>query len=112
METSFLSGTVELLLLVVISEGPSYGYEITQAVLSRSEGRVDLKEGSMYPALHRLEREKLLECYWTEADGRRRKYYKLTAAGRKSLAARRAEWESFAIGVQSVLGLRLHAVQA
>src|SRR5687767_480618 len=96
MDTSFLNGTVELLLMAVIAERPSYGYEITQSVLSRSGGRFDLKEGSLYPALHRLEREKLLESYWTEHEGRRRKYYRLTAAGRKTMAARRTEWTSFA----------------
>ncbi len=105
MQSSFLNGTVELLLMAVIADGPNYGYEITQAVLARSGGRFDLKEGSLYPALHRLEREKLLESYWTEHDGRRRKYYKVTAVGRKTLAARRSEWQTFADGVKGVLGL-------
>lgn len=105
MQSSFLNGTVELLLMAVIADGPNYGYEITQAVLARSGGRFDLKEGSLYPALHRLEREKLLESYWTENDGRRRKYYRVTALGRKTLAARRVEWQTFAEGVRGVLGL-------
>lgn len=105
METSFLNGTVELLLMAVIAEGPNYGYEITQRVLARSGGRFDLKEGSLYPALHRLERERLLESYWTEHDGRRRKYYRVTTLGKKTLAARRREWLNFAQGVQGVLGL-------
>ena len=106
MQSSFLNGTVELLLMAVIAEGPNYGYEITQAVLARSGGRFDLKEGSLYPALHRLEREQLLESYWTEHDGRRRKYYRITARGKKALAARRAEWQTFAEGVKGVLGLQ------
>ena len=105
MDSGFLNGTVELLLLVVISEAPGYGYAITQSVRSRSGGKLDLKEGSLYPALHRLEREKLLESYWTLHDGRRRKNYRLTAAGRKALAARRREWQAFTEGVRVVLGL-------
>jgi len=105
MDTGFLNGTVELLLLAVVAEGPSYGYEITQSVLARSGGRFDLKEGSLYPALHRLEREKLLEASWSEYEGRRRKYYKLTPGGRKALAARRNEWQAFSEGVRGVLGL-------
>jgi PadR family transcriptional regulator, regulatory protein PadR len=104
MEPGFLNGSVDLLLLAVVAEGPSYGYEITQSVLSRSGGRFALKEGSLYPALHRLEREKLLESYWTEHDGRRRKYYRLTPGGRKALASRKREWVAFADGMKGVLG--------
>jgi DNA-binding PadR family transcriptional regulator len=105
MDTRLLTGAVEMLLLDVISRGPSYGYEITQTVLARSEGHFDLKEGSLYPALHRLERQKLLDCYWTEHGGRRRKYYRLTASGRKAAAARRQEWHAFSGAVNGVLGL-------
>jgi PadR family transcriptional regulator PadR len=109
MDAGFLNGTVDLLLLAVVSEAPTYGYEITQAVLARSGGRFTLKEGSLYPALHRLERDKLLESYWTEHEGRRRKYYRITPGGRKSLASRRTEWSTFAEGVRGVLGLPVWA---
>jgi transcriptional regulator len=105
METAFLNGSVDLLLLAVVAEGPTYGYEITQSVLNRSGGRFSLKEGSLYPALHRLEREKLLESYWTEHDGRRRKYYRLTPGGRKNLASKKTEWTAFTDGMRGVLGL-------
>lgn len=107
MDPKLLTGTVELLILDVIGHSSSYGYEITQTVLSRSGGQFELKEGSLYPALHRLERQKLLSSYWSEHDGRRRKYYQLTSAGRKTLAAKRAEWTAFAAGVNGVLGLNL-----
>jgi len=109
MDSGFLNGSVDLLLLAVVAEGPSYGYEITQSVLTRSGGLFVLKEGSLYPALHRLEREKLLESYWTEHDGRRRKYYRLTAGGRKTLLSRKREWSAFADGMNGVLGLPLAA---
>ena len=110
MDTKLLGGTLEMMMLDVLAHGDSYGYEIVQTVLSRSGGRFELKEGSLYPALHRLERQKLLGSYWGEYDGRRRKYYKLTPAGRKALAARRQEWQSFATGVNGVLGLELGRV--
>lgn len=106
MESKLLSGTVEMLILEVLAPSPSYGYQIVQTVTARSEGSLELKEGSLYPALHRLERQKLLSSYWDEFDGRRRKYYKLTAAGRRILAAKRDEWLQFASGVNGVLGVQ------
>lgn len=105
MDSRLLWGTVEMLILEVISEGPSYGYQIVQSVTGRSGGYFQLKEGSLYPALHRLERQKLLSSFWEEADGRRRKYYRLTPAGRKALAARKQQWRQFARGVNGVLGV-------
>ncbi|MEX1231708.1 MAG: PadR family transcriptional regulator [Planctomycetaceae bacterium] len=104
MDSRLLTGTVEMLILEVISEGPTYGYQIAQTVLARSRGYFELKEGSLYPALHRLERQKHLAASWSEAEGRRRKYYKLTAAGSKALTAKKQEWTAFAKGVQGVLG--------
>lgn len=110
MDSRLLWGTVEMLMLEVISHGPTYGYEISQTVCSRSQGYFELKEGSLYPALHRLERQKMLTSFWREIDGRRRKYYRLTAAGEKALADRKQEWRSFATGVQGVLGPALQSV--
>ena len=106
MNSRLLTGAVEMLLLEVISGGPSYGYQIVQEVAGRSNGYFDLKEGSLYPALHRLQRQKLLSSSWSEIDGRRRKYYKLTAAGRRAPAAKREEWQQFAAGVNGVLGVQ------
>ena len=97
MDSRLLWGTVDLLILEVISGGPTYGYEIVQTVLSRSRGYFEITEGSLYPALHRLERQKLLASFWQEADGRDRKYYKLTPAGRAALVAKKEEWKQFAI---------------
>ena len=91
MDSRLLSGTVEMLILEALSEANLYGYRIVRSVLERSQGTFELKEGSLYPALHRLERQKLLVANWEEADGRRRKYYKLTAVGKKALAAKREE---------------------
>lgn len=105
MDSPFLGSAVEMMILEVIAQGPSYGYEITQTVSERSGGYFELKEGSLYPALHRLERQKLLRSFWREADGRRRKYYELTDAGRAELAARKRSWLGFAAGVNGVLGI-------
>ncbi len=105
MDSRLLSGTLELLILDVIAQESSYGYEITQQVLGRSGGYFQLTEGSLYPALHRLERQRLVSSYWQEVEGRRRKYYRLTPGGRKALAAKREEWAVFARGVNGVLGV-------
>lgn len=104
MDSRLLWGTVDMLILEVISHGPTYGYEIAQTVLGQSKGYFEITEGSMYPALHRLERKKLLESFWKETDGRDRKYYRLTAAGRKSLAAKKQEWRQFTSNVEGILG--------
>jgi transcriptional regulator len=108
MDSRLLWGTVDMLILDVIARGPTYGYLIAQTVLAQSQGTFELKEGSLYPALHRLERQHLLESYWVDTeDGRRRKYYRLTPAGAQALAERREEWNRFAAGVQGVLGANL-----
>lgn len=108
MDSRLLWGTVDMLILDVISRGPTYGYLITQTVLEHSRGYFELKEGSLYPALHRLERQGLLDSYWVDTeDSRRRKYYRLTPAGATSLAERRAEWTRFTAGVQGILGAHL-----
>lgn len=106
MDSRLLWGAVETLILEVISHGSTYGYEIAQTVTSRSDGYFDLKEGSLYPALHRLEQQKLVTAYWQEVEGRRRKYYKLSPAGLRTLRERKQEWQAFSKGVQGVLGLQ------
>jgi transcriptional regulator len=105
VDSRLLTGTVEMLVLEVLSRGDSYGYQLTQHVLSSSGGLFELKEGSLYPALHRMERRKLVSSYWVQKDDeRRRKYYKLTARGRKFLEEKRDEWSRFSAAVDQVLG--------
>ncbi len=105
MDSRLLMGALEMLVLQVLHGGPAYGYRITQEVMSRSQGYFELKEGSLYPALHRMERQGLLEAYW-EAVGpkRRRKYYRITAKGLEALEARQAEWQRFSAAVDGVMG--------
>ncbi len=108
MDSRLLWGMVETLILEVVSDGTTYGYQIAHTVADRSKGYFELKEGSLYPALHRLEREKLLASYWEEtSEGRRRKFYRLTPAGRRGLDQRRQDWAQFSAGVNGVLGARL-----
>ncbi len=64
MDPKLIAGTLEMMILDIVSRGPSYGYQITQTALASSDGYFELKEGSLYPALHRLERQKLLASYW------------------------------------------------
>ena len=110
MDSRLLTGAVDMLIMDVPARGDSYGYQIAQTVLSQSREYFQLKEGSLYPALHRLERQALLRAYWIDTDeGRRRKYYRLTPKGRKALQERRDEWKRFAAGVNGVLGSR-HAL--
>jgi PadR family transcriptional regulator, regulatory protein PadR len=105
MDSRLLTGAVDMLIMDVLARGDSYGYQIAQTVMSQSAEYFELKEGSLYPALHRLERQKLLRAYWIDSDeGRRRKYYKLTPKGRQSLQQKRDEWQRFAAGVNGVLG--------
>jgi len=107
MDSKFLSGSVEMLILQIAQGGPTYGYAVAQEAMKRSGGYFDLKEGSLYPALHRMERRGLLEAFWEDKEtGRRRKFYKITAEGIKVLEKERAEWTRFVTGVNGVLGMQ------
>jgi DNA-binding PadR family transcriptional regulator len=99
-----LKGNLDLLLLSVLAAGPAHGYAIISALRDRSEGTFDLPEGTIYPALHRLEEAGLLASSWAQAEGRRRRVYGLTDEGVAALAAERTEWRRFAVGMQAVLG--------
>jgi transcriptional regulator len=99
-----LKGNLDLLLLSILAAGPAHGYAIISALRERSEGTFDLPEGTIYPALHRLEEAGLLASTWAQAEGRRRRVYGLTDEGAAALAAQRTEWRRFARGVQAVLG--------
>jgi PadR family transcriptional regulator PadR len=97
------SGHLDLLLLSALQSGALHGYAIIERIRATSANRFDYPEGTVYPALHRLEDGGLLSSRWSDVDGRRRRAYELTADGRKALAGRRREWEQFAASVQAVL---------
>lgn len=111
MDSQLLAGTLEMLILQVVGVETAYGYQITQEVMGRSQGYFELKEGSLYPALHRMEREGLLESFWVEAGAkRRRKYYRITARGLNALEEKQAEWRRFSGAVNGVLGDATHVM--
>ena len=103
MSAEALKGHLDGLILATLSEGPAHGYAIAQALRARSDGAFDLPEGTLYPALHRLERAGLLESDWSTQAGRRRRTYRLTGAGEEGLEERRSEWRRLASAIESVL---------
>lgn len=103
MNRERIKGHLDLLLLSVLTAGPAHGYAIIASLRERSGGTFDLPEGTIYPALHRLEDAGLLRSSWAAADGRRRRVYALTDAGADALTAERTEWRRFSRGVQAVM---------
>jgi DNA-binding PadR family transcriptional regulator len=106
MNGEALKGHLDLLLLAVVAETPGHGYAIAQALRTRSDSVIDLAEGTLYPALHRLERAGLISGKWSEVSGRRRRVYQLTAKGQRSLGQKHQEWDLFARTVYGVVGGR------
>ena len=103
-DKNLLSGSTTLLVLSLLSTGDKYGYEMIAELDERSDHTFTLKEGTLYPILHGLEKDKYLSSYQQQAPtGRMRKYYKLTKKGRQLLAEKQAEWARFHQGVQDVL---------
>jgi DNA-binding PadR family transcriptional regulator len=98
-----LKSHLELLLLGVLKRGSLHGYAVIAGLRDHSDGEFDLPEGSVYPALHKLEAAGLVESEWTVIDGRKRRVYSLTAAGGTALAKGRREWKLFARGVEAVI---------
>jgi len=99
-----LQGTLDLLILTTLRREPNHGFGITLHIQEASEGALQLEEGSLYPALHRLEREKLVRGEWkTTSNGRRARYYRLTAKGSKRLADARQNWDVLTKSVAKVL---------
>ncbi|HWL45614.1 MAG TPA: helix-turn-helix transcriptional regulator [Ilumatobacter sp.] len=97
-------GHVDLLLLAALAEGPKHGYAIARHLDEHSGGRFAIQEGTLYPALHRLEVDGLVASERTTVAGRQRRVYTLTANGSAALASRRREWEQYAAGITGVLG--------
>src|ERR671934_269549 len=104
MRSEVLRGHLDLLLLATIAAGPAHGYRIVEELRARSAGAFDLSEGTVYPALYRLERGGLLSSRWASVAGRRRRVYSLTRKGRRALPAQRRDGGAFAAGVGGVVG--------
>jgi PadR family transcriptional regulator PadR len=99
-----LRGHLDVLVLAALADGPAHGYAVIGRLRERSEGEFDLAEGTLYPALYRLEKAGLLSATVTEVAGRRRKVYALTPAGRAELAAQRVQWRRFSASMTLVIG--------
>ncbi len=103
MRGQALKGHLDLLLLAVLSDGAKHGYAVIEELKVRSDETFDLPEGTVYPALHRLEKAGLLESEWAEVNGRRRRTYRLTPRGRGALGDERRGWDEFSDAIRSVL---------
>ena len=104
MKADILKGHLDLMLLAIVEDGPQHGYAVIEELRRRTDGAIDLPEGTVYPALHRLERAGLLTSSWSEVNGRRRRSYSLTSGGKKAAREKRREWTAFALTVQRVVG--------
>jgi PadR family transcriptional regulator, regulatory protein PadR len=101
--TEELKGHLDSLVLAVLASAPAHGYAVIEELKSRSGGTFELPEGTVYPALHRLERAGLLQSAWDDAEGRRRRVYRLTRRGRTHLERRKRDWLEFSRAVEAVL---------
>lgn len=103
MSGEALKGHLDLLLLAALRAGPAHGYAIIEELRRRSGGTFALAEGTIYPALHRLERQGLINSRWSNAASRRRRVYRLTARGHRALGEKARAWRQFARGMAGAL---------
>src|SRR5213593_1175543 len=106
-QAQLLPGTLDLLILKAVSLGPQHGYGVLLRIQQISGGALSIEQGALYPALHRLEHQGLLESEWdTSENNRRAKYYKLTAAGRRRLREETESWNRLAAAIATALRAR------
>ena len=99
-----LQGTLDVLILKTLTWGPAHGYGVSRAIRERSEGTLAVEDAALYQALHRLERQRLVEAEWGLSENNRRaKFYQLTAAGRQRLREEAASWRRYATAVERIL---------
>jgi transcriptional regulator len=99
-------GNAELMILALLEDKARHGYEIGKLIAERSEGIVRFHIASLYPLLYRLERRGWVKGEWEPAGGRRRRFYRLTATGRKTLASQRARWRQFSSAMNRIVEVR------
>ncbi|MBE9514278.1 MAG: helix-turn-helix transcriptional regulator [Chloroflexi bacterium] len=103
-ERELLKGNTDCLLLSLVNDRPTYGYEIIKELERRSSGYFRFREGTLYPALHRMEKDKLVKGKWqTLPNGQERRYYYITDKGRGVLASKLAVWQDFSTAVRTIL---------
>lgn len=104
MNRELKRGTIELVLLTLLAEGERYGYEIATTLEERSDGALEVKEGTLYPVLYRLEEAGFVEPRWeTQERGVPRKYYRITEAGSRERARLTEEWHAFTDAIESIV---------
>lgn len=104
MNTSdMLKGNLEMMLLAIVANRPTHGYAIIETLRRQSGGSFDLPEGTVYPALHRLEKQGLLRSRWSSDSARKRRLYEITTKGVTELRGREAQWSTFSRAVRSVM---------
>ena len=95
MNKELIKGTTALMVLRLLNREPMYGYGLIKQLEIVSSGSFQFKEGTLYPILHQLEKDGFIDSFWEQAEGRNRKYYKITERGRGALAEKTKEWEIF-----------------
>lgn len=109
-ESQLLKGVAPVVVLQVLSRGPMYGYELSQAIEQRSEDVLTLGKGTLYPLLYNLEAKRLIKGKWeTSSSGRERRYYSITSKGQTELAGRKAQLVELTKGLDLILGGALRA---
>ena len=103
VDKGYISGSSQMLVLTILSEKPYYGYELIKTLKQRSNDTFDMKEGTLYPILHKLENSGLVSSSDQEVSGRVRKVYVITEKGQKALAKEKQEWTEFSAAVNQVL---------
>jgi transcriptional regulator len=104
MEGEMLKGHLDMIVLAALASGPAHGYAVIEEIRRRTGEAFDLPEGTIYPALHRLQQAGLLSSRWVTAEsGRRRRVYALTRSGTRALADQRAVWQRFADAIHALL---------
>ncbi len=103
-KTDLLQGTLDVLILKIVAPGPIHGYAIAQRLQQMSRDVLQVQQGSLYPALHRLEKRRWLRAEWGPSDtGREARFYALTALGRKQLDEQRASWDRLSAAISGIL---------
>ena len=104
MKPEVLKGHLDALVLAALEQEPAHGYAIIQRLRRSSDDVFRLPEGTIYPALHRLERDGLVKSRWTTVNSRKRRVYRITRSGQEGLAVRKLEWKTFSHAVEAVFG--------
>lgn len=103
-QKDLLRGSLDLMVLSVVAGEPQYGYLIQKRINLASNGQVKLPAGTLYPLLHRLEKDKLIRSKWDTSTGRKRKWYEVTAKGKKRLKTQTSQWNEYAACVSALIG--------